>query len=67
MTAHQVGYIPNVQISFTEDEENFSRDTYCFKQVETSGELSLDLTAEIYKQNGVNTYKREDLFLDEAD
>ena len=27
----QVGYIPNVQISFTEDEENFNRDTYLFK------------------------------------
>lgn len=23
MTAHQVGYIPNLQLSFTEDEENF--------------------------------------------
>ena len=37
LTAKQVGYIPNVQVSFTEDEENFSRDTYAFKSVPVSG------------------------------
>lgn len=31
--ACQVGHIPNLQISFTEDEENFNRDTYTFKQL----------------------------------
>jgi len=37
LTAKQVGYIPNVQVCFTEDEENFNRDTYAFKSMETSG------------------------------
>lgn len=33
VTANQVGYIPNVNVSFTEDEENFNRDTYVFKSL----------------------------------
>ena len=33
LTAHQVGHVPNLQISFTEDEENFNRDTYLFKSL----------------------------------
>lgn len=37
LTAKQVGHIPNVQISFTEDEENFNRDTYMFKSLAPSG------------------------------
>ena len=39
LTAKQVGHIPNVQISFTEDEENFNRDTYMFKSLAPSGQI----------------------------
>jgi len=67
LTAKQVGYIPNLQVSFTEDEENFSRDTYSFKSVPVSGLISLNLKDEIYKQNGINEFKKEDLIHDEND
>ena len=67
MTAHQVGHVPNLQISFTEDEENFNRDTYVFKSLDKNSKVYIDVESEIYKQNGVNEYKREDILLEEQD
>lgn len=58
MTRRQVGHIPNVQVSFTEDEENFNRDTYTFKQVTVNGSIHMDVDKEIYKQVGVNEFHR---------
>ena len=33
LTKNQVGYIPNVDICFTDDEQTFLRDTYIFKSL----------------------------------
>lgn len=45
-TAKQVGHVPNLQISFTEDEENFNRDTYTFKQLISVDKGSTNVTNE---------------------
>ena len=66
MTAHQVGHIPNLQISFTEDEQNFNKDTYLFKTISQDG-ISVDINKEIYKQNGINEYERADISMEEDD
>lgn len=66
MTAHQVGHIPNLQISFTEDEQNFNKDTYLFKTISQDG-ISVDIDKEIYKQNGINEYERADISMEEDD
>lgn len=67
LTAHQTGHIPNLQISFTQDEENFNRDTYLFKSLAPDCSISIDVDKEIYKQNGVNEYRREDISSEETD
>ena len=61
LTKYQVGFIPNLQISFTEDEENFNRDTYLFKPLIDDGVTSVDVDDEIYKQNVVNDFERKDI------
>lgn len=33
LTKSQVGFIPSVDICFTEDEQTFQRDTYIFKSI----------------------------------
>ena len=67
LTAKQVGFIPNVQISFTEDKENFNRDTYIFKSLPPSGEISFNPSTEIYRHNGINSFLRSDLKYEEHD
>ncbi len=37
VTRYQVGYIPSVDICFTEDEENFIRDSYLFRPLKSKG------------------------------
>lgn len=36
LTPYQVGYVPGVDICFTEDEDTFVRDSYIFKSVVSS-------------------------------
>jgi len=70
MTARQVGYIPNLQISTTEDELNFVRETFMFKTLTPKNlvdSAEIDLDNEIFKQCGVNDYQREDIMEDEKD
>ena len=38
-----------------------------FKSLDPSGSISFNIEDEIYKQNGVNTYDRTDLKLEEED
>lgn len=45
-TKFQVGHIPNLQISSTEDEQNFCRETYVFKSMPSSGKIIIDLEKE---------------------
>lgn len=64
VTAKQVGHIPNTQISFTQDEKTFNRDTYVFKPLLSSDdgpEVVLDFEAEMYRQFGMNTFPKEAL------
>lgn len=71
-----MGYIPNVSVSFTEDEENFNRDTYMFKSLlpikktnnytqlnnqTESAYIDYDIQQEIYKEKCLNDYLREDI------
>jgi transposase len=75
-----VGYIPNVSVSFTEDEENFNRDTYMFKSLlpikktnsytqlnnqTESAYIDYDIQQEIYKEKCLNDYLREDIRYEE--
>ena len=62
ITAHQVGYVPNVKVNFTENEETFCQDTYVFKSLvqpdlskETYAEIDIDI--EIYKEKVLNEYE----------
>ena len=75
-----MGYIPNVSVSFTEDEENFNRDTYMFKSLlpikktnsytqlnnqTESAYIDYDIQQEIYKEKCLNDYLREDIRYEE--
>ena len=38
-----------------------------FKSLAPNGRISYETNSEIYKQNGINEYEREDLELEETD
>ena len=68
LTAHQVGYVPNVKVNFTENEETFCQDTYVFKSLipfKKKAYTDIDLNDEMYKEQVINEYDRTEI--DEVD
>lgn len=64
LTTHQVGYVSNVSVNFTKEEDVISKDTYLFKTMDPKdGLVRVDIESELYKMNKVNEYQLDDLDL----
>ena len=70
LTPHQLGFIPNVSVCFTSEEDleeeeqethrqqRINKDTYIFKSKKPDGSVSINYDEELYKINVLNDYSR---------
>jgi hypothetical protein len=64
LTSDQVGYVSNVSINFTEEEDVICKDTYVFRTMDPKdGLVKVDVQDELYKINVVNEYSLSELDL----